>query len=39
MKSHGAAPNSLATEAFQKRNWGQLDPMVDRGLIKYKYFF
>ena len=32
MKFHGAAPNSLATGAFQKCNWGQIDPMVDRRL-------
>ena len=32
MKFHSAA-NGLATEAFQKCNWGQIDPMVDRGLI------
>ena len=38
MKSHGAAPTSLATGAFQKRNRGQIDPMVDRGLkMSFKY--
>ena len=32
MKLHGAAADGLATGAFQKCNWGQIDPMVDRGL-------
>ena len=32
MKFHSAAVNGLATGAFQKCNWGQIDPMVDRGL-------
>ena len=31
-KFHSTAANGLATEAFQKYNWGQIDPMVDRGL-------
>ena len=31
MKFHSAA-NGLATGTFQKCNWGQIDPMVDRGL-------
>ena len=30
MKFHGAAPNTLATGAFQKCDWGQIDPLVDR---------
>ena len=29
---HSAAAYGLATYAFQKSNWGQFDPMVDRGL-------
>ena len=32
MKFHSAAANGLATGAFQKCNWGQINPMVDRGL-------
>ena len=32
MKFHSAATNNSATEAFQKLNCGQIDPMVDRGL-------
>ena len=32
MKFHSAAANGLVTGAFQKCNWGQIDPMVDRGL-------
>ena len=39
MKFHGAAPNSLATGAFQKRNWSQIDPMVDRGLKSFSKVF
>ena len=31
-KFHSAAVNDLATGAFQKCNWGQFEPMVDRGL-------
>ena len=31
MKFHSAAANGIATEAFQNCNWGQIDPMVDRG--------
>ena len=34
MKFHSAAANGLATGVFQKCNWDQIDPMVDRGLIK-----
>ena len=34
MKFHSAAANGLATGAFQNCNWGQIDPMVDRGLFK-----
>ena len=37
MKFHSAAANGLATGAFQKYNWGQIDPMVDRGL-RYKFY-
>ena len=33
VKFHSAATSALATEAFQKSNWGQIDPMVDRKLI------
>ena len=36
MKFHSAAANGLATEAFQKCNWGQIDLMVDRGLMSFK---
>ena len=36
MKFHSAAANVLATGAFQKCNWGQIDPMVDRGLTMHK---
>ena len=32
MKFHSAVANGLATGAFQKCNWGQIDSMVDRGL-------
>ena len=32
MKFHTAAAKGLATGAFQKCNWGQIDPMVNRGL-------
>ena len=32
MKFHSAAANGFATGAFQKCNWGQIDPMVDKGL-------
>ena len=32
MKFHSAAANGLVTGAFQKCNWGQIDPMVDRRL-------
>ena len=32
MKFYSAAANGLGTGAFQKCNWGQIDPMVDRGL-------
>ena len=32
LKFHKATANGLATEAFQKCNWGQIDPIVDRGL-------
>ena len=35
MKFHSAAANGLATGAFQKSNWGQIDPMIDRGLIVF----
>ena len=34
MKFHSAAANGLATGVFQKCNWGQIDPMVDRGLMQ-----
>ena len=37
MKFHGAAPNSLATGAFQKCNWGQIDLIVDRGIIMHMF--
>jgi len=32
MKFHGAAANGSETGTFQKCSWGQIDPMVDRGL-------
>ena len=32
-KFHIAAANGLATGAFQKCNWGQIDSMVDRRLV------
>ena len=32
MKFQIAAANGLATGAFQKYNWDQIDPMVDTGL-------
>ena len=34
MKIHSAAANGLATGAFQKCDWGQIDPMVDKVLSK-----
>ena len=38
MKFHSAAANGLGTGAFQKCNWGQIDPMVDRGLRQALHF-
>ena len=32
MKFLSGAANGLATRVFQKCNWGQIGPMVDRGL-------
>jgi len=32
MKFHSVAANGLATGTFPKCSWGQIDPMVDRGL-------
>ena len=32
MQFHSAAANVITTGTFQKCNWGQIDPMVDRGL-------
>ena len=32
MKFYGVAANGLATGAFQKCNWGQIYPMIYRGL-------
>ena len=37
MKFHSAAANGLGTGAFQKCNWGQTDPVVDRGLSCLHY--
>ena len=34
MKFRSAAANGLATGAFQKCNWSQIDPVVDRGLMR-----
>ena len=34
MKFHSADANGMATGTFQKCNWAQIDPMVDRGLSK-----
>ena len=31
MKFLSSAGNGIATGVFQKCNWGQIDPMVDRG--------
>ena len=36
IKFHSAAASGLATGAFQKCNWGLIDSMVERGLIKNK---
>ena len=33
IKFYSAAANGLATGAFQKCNWSQIEPMLDRGLI------
>ena len=38
MNFDSAAANGLATRAFQKCNWGQIDLMVDRGLKCKKNF-
>jgi len=38
MKFHSAAANGLETGTFQKCNRGQIDPMVDRGLILFQIF-
>ena len=35
MKFYSAAANGLVTGAFQKCNWGQIHPMVGRGLIVF----
>ena len=33
-KFHSAAANGLATGAFQKCNWGQIDPVRGRRRVK-----
>jgi len=38
MKFHSVAVNGLEIGTFQKCNWGQSDPMVDRGLILFHIF-